>query len=87
MFEDNSQLCDIARAAEEIGFHGIAVADHVAVPNGFRSAHPSGENPFVSETNFPDPFTTIAAMGCEPGGWRTSTQVRPHFHHPATTRP
>ncbi|HEX7095592.1 MAG TPA: TIGR03619 family F420-dependent LLM class oxidoreductase [Acidimicrobiales bacterium] len=62
MFEDNSQLLDIARAAEEIGFHGIAVADHVAVPHGFRSVHPSGENPFVPTTNFPDPFTTIAAM-------------------------
>jgi probable F420-dependent oxidoreductase len=62
MFEDNSQLCDIARAAEEIGFHGIAVADHVAIPDGFRSVHPSGENPFVPTTNFPDPLTTIAAM-------------------------
>jgi probable F420-dependent oxidoreductase len=62
MFEDNSQLCDIARAAEEIGFHGIAVADHVAIPHGFASVHPSGENPFVPDTNFPDPFTTIAAM-------------------------
>jgi probable F420-dependent oxidoreductase len=62
MFEDNSQLCDIARAAEEIGFHGIAVADHVAIPHGFASVHPSGENPFVPTTNFPDPFTTIAAM-------------------------
>jgi probable F420-dependent oxidoreductase len=62
MFEDNSQLLDIARSAEEIGFHGIAVADHVAVPHGFASVHPSGENPFVPTTNFPDPFTTIAAM-------------------------
>lgn len=62
MFEDNSQLCDIARAAEEIGFHGVAVADHVAIPHGFASVHPSGENPFVPHTNFPDPFTTIAAM-------------------------
>lgn len=62
MFDDNSQLLDVARAAEEVGFHGIAVADHVAVPHGFRSVHPSGENPFVPETNFPDPLTTIAAM-------------------------
>jgi alkanesulfonate monooxygenase SsuD/methylene tetrahydromethanopterin reductase-like flavin-dependent oxidoreductase (luciferase family) len=30
MFEDNSQLCDITRAAEAVGYHGIAVADHVA---------------------------------------------------------
>lgn len=62
MFEDNSQLLDIARAAEELGFHGIAVADHVAVPHGFTSVHPSGETPFVPTDNFPDPLTTIAAM-------------------------
>src|SRR2546430_10223363 len=62
MFEDNSQLLDIARAAEQMGFAGIAVADHVAVPDGFTSVHPSGENPFHHRTNFPDPLTTIAAM-------------------------
>ena len=62
MFEDNSQLLDIARAAEEMGYAGIAVADHVAVPHGFTSVHPSGENPFDHRTNFPDPLTTIAAM-------------------------
>jgi probable F420-dependent oxidoreductase len=62
MFEDNSQLLDIARAAEEMGYAGIAVADHVAVPHGFTSVHPSGENPFHHRTNFPDPLTTIAAM-------------------------
>jgi probable F420-dependent oxidoreductase len=62
MFEDNSQLLDIARAAEELGYTGIAVADHIAVPRGFASVHPSGENPFDHRTNFPDPLTTIAAM-------------------------
>jgi probable F420-dependent oxidoreductase len=62
MFEDNSQLLDIARAAEELGFTGIAVADHIAVPRSFASVHPSGETPFDHRTNFPDPLTTIAAM-------------------------
>ena len=62
MFEDNSQLLDIARSAEELGYTGIAVADHIVVPKGFASVHPSGENPFDHTTNFPDPLTTIAAM-------------------------
>ena len=62
MFEDNSQLLDIARTAEELGFAGIAVADHIAIPHGFTSVHPSGANPFHHTTNFPDPLTTIAAM-------------------------
>jgi probable F420-dependent oxidoreductase len=62
MFEGTEQLLDIARAAEELGYAGIAGADHVAVPAAFASVHPSGENPFDHRTNCPDPFTTIAAM-------------------------
>jgi probable F420-dependent oxidoreductase len=62
MFEGTEQLLDIARSAEELGYAGIAVADHIAVPASFASVHPSGENPFDHRTNFPDPFATIAAM-------------------------
>lgn len=62
MFEDTSQMLDVARAADELGFAGIVLADHVAVPEGFASVHPSGENPFDIRTHFPDPFTSIAAM-------------------------
>jgi probable F420-dependent oxidoreductase len=62
MFEDCSQYLDIAKAAESLGYAGIALADHIAVPVGFGSVHPSGENPFTHETNFPDTVTTIAAM-------------------------
>ena len=62
MFEDSSQLLDLARSAEELGFTGIALADHIAVPVGFRSVHPSGENPFDPLSDFIDPLTTFAAM-------------------------
>ena len=62
MFEPLEQMLDIARIAEDCGFEGLALADHVAVPERFASVHPSGENPFVPTTNFPDPLTTIAAM-------------------------
>ena len=62
MSEDTSQLLDIARAAEEMGFTGIAVADHIAVPQGFGSMHPSGKPAVHYDSNFPDPLTSIAAM-------------------------
>jgi probable F420-dependent oxidoreductase len=62
IFEDEGQLLDIARAAEEAGFAGVALADHVAIPETFRSVHPSGENPFTLESHFIDPLTTAAAM-------------------------
>lgn len=62
MFEDTSQMLEVARAADDLGFGGIALADHIAVPQGFASVHPSGDNPFDERTHFPDPFTSIAAM-------------------------
>jgi probable F420-dependent oxidoreductase len=60
--EDTTQLLDIARAAEEVGFTGVALADHVAVPRSYASRHPSGETPFDHRANFPDPIASIAAM-------------------------
>lgn len=62
MFEPMDQLLDIARIAERYGYHGLGLADHVAVPRAFESVHPSGENPFTAASSFPDTFTTIAAM-------------------------
>ncbi|WP_420619585.1 TIGR03619 family F420-dependent LLM class oxidoreductase [Candidatus Poriferisocius sp.] len=62
MFEETDQLVDIARAAEAEGFTGVALADHVAVPAGFASVHPSGENPFDHTSPFADPLITAAAM-------------------------
>ena len=62
MSEDTSQLLDIARLAEEFGYTGIAVADHIAVPRDFTSMHPSGKPAVHHSSNFPDPLTSIAAM-------------------------
>ena len=62
MFEPMDQLLDIARIAETCGYHGLGLADHVAVPRVFESVHPSGENPFTADSSFPDTFTTISAM-------------------------
>lgn len=62
MFEDTSQMLAVAKAADELGFAGLALADHIAIPQGFASVHPSGENPMDHTGAFPDPFTSIAAM-------------------------
>ncbi|HLY84165.1 MAG TPA: TIGR03619 family F420-dependent LLM class oxidoreductase [Acidimicrobiales bacterium] len=62
MDEPTDQFCDIAKMAERYGFEGICLADHVAVPVGFESVHPSGENPFTDTYLFPDPFSMIVAM-------------------------
>jgi probable F420-dependent oxidoreductase len=62
MFEPMEQLAELAQVLEEAGFEGVGLADHVVVPVGFKSVHPSGENPFTPESSFPDTFTTIAAL-------------------------
>jgi probable F420-dependent oxidoreductase len=60
--EHSGQALTIAKAAERMGFAGIAVADHVALPREFESVHPTGKRWVVHDTPFPDALITIAAM-------------------------
>ena len=61
--EDIEQTLEVARLAEAAGYRGIALADHVAVPVTFESAHPSGgPTPFDHRTDFPDPLITAATI-------------------------
>ncbi len=62
MFEPTNQFHDIARLAELHGFEGLALADHILIPEQIASVHPSGENPFTPETAFQDPLVSIASM-------------------------
>ncbi|MDJ0785319.1 MAG: TIGR03619 family F420-dependent LLM class oxidoreductase [Myxococcota bacterium] len=64
-FAEPDQLLGIARAAEEAGFHGLLLSDHVFFPGELRSKYPYSEDGtpgFDGTTPFPDPWTTIAAM-------------------------
>jgi probable F420-dependent oxidoreductase len=62
MFEPPEQSAAIARLAEEVGFEGLCLADHLVLPDGYRSVHPSGGNAFVYSTSFLDPFVLIGHM-------------------------
>jgi probable F420-dependent oxidoreductase len=75
MFEDPAQILDIARIAEEAGFTGVALADHVAIPMGFESVHGSGHNPFDERSPFYDPIATAAAMAAVTSRLRIMTYV------------
>lgn len=73
-FSEPDQLVGIARAAEEAGFHGVLVADHIFFPGNLTSKYPyseDGKPGFDGTTPFPDPWTTIAAM--------SSVTTRLHF--------
>ena len=38
------QLLDLARFAEEVGFHGVTMADHLVMPAHFDSKYPYTED-------------------------------------------
>jgi len=60
--EDNSQLKEIARAAERMGYTGIGLPDHIAMPKGYTSVHPSGERHIEHDTCFPDTLISAATL-------------------------
>jgi len=64
-FSEPEQLLDVARGAEEAGFHGVLLSDHLFFPGRLESRYPyapDGKPAFDGTTPFPDAFTTIAAM-------------------------
>ena len=77
-FSEPEQLLDVARAAEEAGFHGVLVSDHLFFPGELRSRYPyapDGKPAFDGTTPFPDAFTTIAAMAAVTTRLRFATMV------------
>lgn len=62
---ETEQLCDIARLAEELGFEGVIGADHALYPEKMAPAYPyseSGIPPQTAESEYPDMWTSCAAM-------------------------
>lgn len=63
---EQHQLLDVARLAEEAGFDGITVADHLLMPTRIESRYPYTEDGAMwwpSDTPWPDPWVTLGAMG------------------------
>jgi probable F420-dependent oxidoreductase len=60
--EAAEQTIAVAKQAELMGFTGIMVGDHIAVPENYPSQHPSGRRMFEADTPFLDPLCTISAM-------------------------
>lgn len=77
-FAEPDQLVGIARAAEEAGFHGVMVSDHLFFPGRLESKYPysaDGKPAFDGTTPFPDAWTTIAAMAAATERIRFCTMV------------
>jgi len=77
-FSEPDQLLEIARGAEEAGFHGLLLSDHLFFPGRLRSKYPyspDGKPAFDGTTPFPEPWTTIAAMAAVTRTLRFGTLV------------
>jgi len=77
-FTEPDQLVEVARAAEEAGFHGVLVSDHLFFPGRLHSQYPyspDGKPGFDGTTPFPDPWATIAAMAAVTTRLRFGTMV------------
>jgi len=77
-FSEPEQLLDIARGAEDAGFHGVLLSDHLFFPGRLESRYPyapDGKPGFDGTTPFPDAWTTIAAMAAVTTKLRFATMV------------
>lgn len=62
------ELIEIAKIAEEVGFEGITVSDHLATPQVIRTRYPyteDGKPMWATDDAFPDTWVLIAAMAQE----------------------
>ncbi len=63
-------LFAIAAEAERLGFAGLALADHLAVPSVIESPYPGGSRPWDETDDWPDVWVMIGAMAA------TTTRLR-----------
>jgi alkanesulfonate monooxygenase SsuD/methylene tetrahydromethanopterin reductase-like flavin-dependent oxidoreductase (luciferase family) len=57
-----NEVKTIARHAEKLGFSGVALSDHVALPKVQQSRHPMLGIPYDPATPNIEPMTTAATM-------------------------
>ncbi len=77
-FTEPEQLVECAKIAEEVGFEGVLVSDHVFFPGRLDSKYPYSEDGtpgFDGAAPFPDPWATISAMAAVTTRLRFSTMV------------
>jgi len=74
------ELLGLARAAEEQGYDGLYVSDHLFYPRDLRSRYPyspqgDGSPLWPPETDWPDPWVLISAMAAVTRRLRFTTGV------------
>lgn len=62
---ETDQLVDIARFAEQVGFHGVMSGDHALYPQQLRPDYPysdTGYPPQVADSEYPDQWALFGAI-------------------------
>jgi probable F420-dependent oxidoreductase len=79
-------LFAIAAEAEQLGFAGLALADHLAVPSLIESPYPGGARPWTETDDWPDVWVMIGAMAATTIRLRfvTNVYIAP-MRHPLIT--
>src|SRR5262249_10585723 len=57
------ELIDLAQQAEELGFAGVSLADHLAAPGRIASSYPYGDAPWGDTPGWGDPWVIAGAIG------------------------
>ncbi len=71
----SEELLPLAQAADELGFEGIALADHSVMPEVIHSQYPGGKMPWDTSTTWPDVWVQIGAMAALTTRLRFATNV------------
>lgn len=77
-YQDPTQLVELARTAEEAGFGGIVVSDHVVYPGQLATPYPytsDGRPRWTADTPWPDPFVAVGAMAAATTKLRFLTSI------------
>lgn len=86
---DPVKLAEVARLAEDLGYHSIFVADHLIVPRGLESKYPytgDGHFPYAPDQDWLDPMVALGYLAGQTQSIRlgTSVTVLP-MRHPIVT--
>ena len=77
-YVEPDQALPLAKAADDAGYHGITVSDHLFEPQHRRSHYPyssDGAPPFSDDTPWLDPWALISAMSAVTSNIRFTTNI------------
>ena len=77
-FADPAELLPLARAADDSGWHGLTVSDHIVYLRELSTPYPytdDGQPGWQPDTSWPDPWVTIGAMSAVTTQLRFTTNI------------